>query len=310
MTFKYFRNFKVFFFIGLYGLHFTTIQAHENINSSNKFLLTPIKNKVTYVSFKENKSTITIKSNGIPDHETGNFPSQGNPHTISAQRHILRIPKNPKKNDFVTPSKFFGVAINGVMFVPETIECWNPDKEKVSSKPNNNSFLRKADKPFLLKRTELQANSNEVCKWRKEAIVGQKKYLGLDINNAHVQPNGMYHYHGIPSGLLKSQQSKNHIGDLVHVGFAGDGFKIFVSLENKLKSSYKLKLGERIGGPDGSHDGEYTQDFEFSYGAGQLDECNGVTTDEYGYIYLITNDFPFVPRCWKGNPDQTFKTRP
>ena len=82
----------------------------------------------------------------------------------------------------------------------------------------------------------------------------------------------MYHYHGIPSGLLKSQQSKNRFEDLIYLGFADDGFKIFVSLENKFKSNYKLKIGERIGGPDGSHDGSYAQEFEFSWGTGQLDE--------------------------------------
>ena len=86
------------------------------------------------VSFLEHKNTITIKSNGIPDYYTENFPRKGNPHTILAQKHILRLPKNPKKNDFMTSSKFFGVAINGVMFVPETIECCSPDKQKVSSK--------------------------------------------------------------------------------------------------------------------------------------------------------------------------------
>ena len=304
MTFKSARNCKVVFFIGLCGLYFTTVQAHENINSPDNTFLTAIKNTLNSVSFEENKNTIVIKSNGIPDHETGNFPRKGNPHAISAQRHILHLPKNPKKNDYATPSKFFGVAVNGVMFVPETIECWNPHKSK------NNGLWRKTDQPILPKRTKLQAKADEVCKWRKEAIVGQKKFLGLDTNNAHVQPNGMYHYHGIPSGLLKSQQSKNQFGDLLHVGYAGDGFKIFVSLENKFKSSYKLKIGNRFGGPEGTYDGSYTQDFYFLRGSGHLDECNGVTTDEYGYIYLITNDFPFVPRCWKGNPDQTFKTRP
>ena len=127
------------------------------------------------------------------------------------------------------------------------------------------------------------------------------------MNNAHVQPNGMYHYHGLPIGLIQTQKKPD---DLIHVGFAGDGFKIYASMKNKFKSSYQLKKGSRSGGPGGLHDGTYTQDFEFEHGAGDLDECNGIDTGEHGYIYLITEEFPFIPRCWKGSPHPSFKSRP
>ena len=66
------------------------------------------------------------------------------------------------------------------------------------------------------------------------------------MNNAHVQPNGMYHYHGLPIGLIQTQKKPD---DLIHVGFAGDGFKIYASMKNKFKSSYQLKKGPRSGGP-------------------------------------------------------------
>ena len=35
------------------------------------------------------------------------------------------------------------------------------------------------------------------------------------MNNAHVQPNGMYHYHGLPIGLIQTQKKPD---DLIHVG--------------------------------------------------------------------------------------------
>jgi hypothetical protein len=127
------------------------------------------------------------------------------------------------------------------------------------------------------------------------------------MNNAHVQPNGMYHYHGLPIGLIQTQKKPD---DLIHIGFAGDGFKIYASMKGKFESSYQLKNGSRDGGPGGVHDGTYTQDFKFKYGAGDLDECNGIDTNEHGYIYLITEDFPFIPRCWKGSPHPSFKSRP
>jgi hypothetical protein len=40
-----------------------------------------------------------------------------------------------------------------------------------------------------------------VGSWSLEAL-GQTFFKwGTDTSNAHVQPNGMYHYHGIPEGL-------------------------------------------------------------------------------------------------------------
>ena len=42
----------------------------------------------------------------------------------------------------------------------------------------------------------------------------------------------------------------------------------------------------------------------------ELDECNGLTIDDGTYAYIITKEFPFVPRCWRGLPDRTFIDRP
>jgi hypothetical protein len=81
-----------------------------------------------------------------------------------------------------------------------------------------------------------------------------------------------------------------------------------------LKPSYRLKTGTRPtdnNGPGGKYDGRFTQDWEYAEGSGDLDELNGHTAPtpdhpEGVYHYHITTAFPFLPRGWKGTPDQSF----
>ena len=80
----------------------------------------------------------------------------------------------------------------------------------------------------------------------------------------------------------------------------------------KLRSSYRVKEGKRSGGPGGKYDGTFVQDYEYVAGAGDLDQCNGRTgvTTEYlngTYYYVITSEFPFIPRCYRGTPDESFR---
>tara|TARA_B100001057_G_C22733595_1_gene904851 strand:+ start:120 stop:1004 length:885 start_codon:yes stop_codon:yes gene_type:complete len=285
--------------LGIAIIYTTALQAHEIADSSTSAVSVLVKNLTNRINVRQTANTVSIESNGIPNHETGDFPRRGNPHTIKEQTHILHFTKKPRKTGNITPSKFFGVAVNGVMFVPETAECWSPEKQLAHSKKSKRLSATNRPRP--------RTRNKGPCDWREEAIVSSQKRLGLDMNNAHVQPNGMYHYHGLPVGLIQTQKKPD---DLTHVGFAGDGFKIYVSMKNKFKSGYQLKIGLRNGGPGGVHDGTYSQDFEFKHGAGDLDECNGIETGEHGYIYLITEEFPFIPRCWKGSPHSSFKSRP
>ena len=115
----------------------TTLQAHEIADSSTSAFLISVKNFNNRIDIKQTANTVSIKSNGIPNHETGDFPRRGNPHAIKEQTHILHFTKKPKKTGYVTPSKFFGVAVNGVMFVPETAECWSPEKQLAQSITKN-----------------------------------------------------------------------------------------------------------------------------------------------------------------------------
>ncbi|MEL6552078.1 MAG: YHYH protein [Cyanobacteria bacterium J06621_11] len=239
-----------------------------------------------------------IYANGIPDHPTGTFPNPDNPNTISTQAHTFRVPLHPQLTDTITPVRpVFGVALNGIPFEPGTAEAWEGDR----SSP-----------------------------WRFEALTGFID-LGLDENNAHVQPTGSYHYHGVPTGLLHDTHDSSlhedahehgHSHVMTQLGYAADGFPVYgphgysdandaTSDLIDVRSSYQLKAGLRPDGPGGLHDGAFTGDFEYVVGTGDLDECNGrfgVTPEhpEGIYHYYITHSFPYIPRCVKGTPDESF----
>ena len=220
------------------------------------------------VTIKEDANYRYIDSNGIPDHSPGQFPNHGNPNTISEQNHHFRVPLHPKFAGQATVygHNLFGVALNGVPFDPGTAEYWNDDQ-----------------------------NSG----WNYEAMSG-KIDLGLDHSHAHVQPGGMYHYHGIPTGDIKTEDTSQWIG------YAADGFPIYY--DSQVKSSYRLKKGTRPSGPGGRYDGTFAQDYEYSQGTGDLDECNG-GGEEGNYRYYLTAEFPFVPRLLKGEPDPSFSKK-
>ena len=221
-----------------------------------------------------------IVSNGIPNHKTGAFPNPGNPNTISPQKQDFSIPSSPKQGiPKLVMGAASGVAINGVVFDPGTAENYNNDPTSGWNIEAFNSFLN----------------------------------LGLDSNNAHVQPTGTYHYHGTPIGLSDIVARNGHSP---LVGWGPDGFPVYLdrsytkAKDNKsvlktLKSSYQLKKGVRPSGPGGTYNGDYTQDFEFVVGSGDLDAANGrfQVTPEFPkgtFCYIITPAFPFISRQFVG----------
>lgn len=229
-----------------------------------------------------------ISANGIPDHDTGRFPNRDNPNSIRAQEYRVKVSLTPALTGTARSigHNIFGIALNGVMFDPGTAEFWHGQRQ-----------------------------------WNYEALTGRVR-LGLDRNNAHVQPDGNYHYHGIPTGLVEKLQQA---GRPVLLGWAADGFPVYGPLDysdprdaggalRDMGSSWRVKTGTRAGGPGGTPDGGFTADWTYVAGAGDLDECNGrfgVTPEFPGgiYHYVLTSDFPFVPRCWKGTPDSSFNKR-
>jgi hypothetical protein len=245
--------------------------------------------KVTDVDYVYGGERV-IQANGIPDHQPGQFPNRGNPNTISEQNYSFRIPTKPQVAPIPTSSTrwWFGVAINGVPFEPGTAEFWNGQRE-----------------------------------WNYEAKGGFIN-LGLDENDAHVQPQGSYHYHGWPAGLIARLGGDGH--KMLLVGWAADGFSIYTAYDHtdlkdarsplkKMRSSYRVKQGQRPDGPGGNYDGRFTADYEFVQGAGDLDECNGCfgVTPEYPegvYHYHLSDGFPYISRRFRGSPDSTFQKGP
>jgi len=235
-----------------------------------------------------------VKTNSNPDHITGQFPNKNDPYGIGDEINQYCIPLNPKiaqtSTNLYDRHCRFGIAINGVPFDPAG-PMWSDG-------------------------------------WYFEVLSQHaSKYLGIDMNNAHVQPydrpfgtygkNGEYHYHGLPFYLFE-QVSKNNDRSIYLIGYAADGFGIyapFITEQNgkkrELKSSYMLKKGirrpiknERVV-PSGEYDGTFTADYEFVKGAGDLDEFNGrfAPTPEHPdgvYHYIVTTSFPFVPRILRG----------
>ncbi|MDX1738654.1 MAG: YHYH protein, partial [Alphaproteobacteria bacterium] len=149
--------------------------------------------------------------------------------------------------------------------------------------------------------------------------------LGMDDNNAHVQPNGTYHYHGLPTGLIESWSPNIHSPV---VGYAADGFPIYALFGHEdssgngpvreLTSSWRIKSGGRPesgNGPGGKYDGRFVEDYEYIDGAGDLDHNNGrfVKNQDYPdgiYAYFLTTSFPFIPRFFAGTPDESFIRHP
>jgi hypothetical protein len=223
----------------------------------------------------------TIVTNALPNHKTGTFPNPGNPNTISAQRLTWEFPAEPTPSTEAKEARVPGVAVNGVKFEPgtaETVSCTSGES------------------------------------YRVEAL--QDLFdLGLDFNNAHVQPTGEYHYHGV-SELLVGLYATD--ADLVHVGFAADGHLIYYSKSGAFTPGYRLDPNPRAGtgctmslpGGDtfdveGSEpDGTYTSDWVFDEAIGNLDQCNG-TTIGGEYVYLITSAYPYVSRCLTGEFTET-----
>ncbi len=239
--------------------------------------------KTTVIVGDEERTMVT---NALPNHKTGSFPNAGNPNTIAAQNSMYTFPVIPKYTGKAQWIREPGVALNGVKFEPGTAEV-------VICETGEN--------------------------YRVEAFQNLIN-LGLDFNHAHVQPNGAYHYHGTPTSVIDKFDNGK---DLVHVGFAHDGFPMYYSKSGKYKPSFRLIDGIRTGedctyenpmermdiSVGGHHDGTYGSDFEYVDGLGDLDECNGITIDGV-YMYLVTNEFPYVSRCLMGEFESQERSGP
>jgi YHYH protein len=250
-------------------------------------------NAISTASWSCSDAKRNLSANGLPDHAVGNFPNENNPNTITSQSVIASLNLSPSYFGYPTtmggPQGATGYILNGVKIDAATGGTCNDTGSTCS------------------------ANGN-VGSWNIEAVNSGYSF-GVDSNNAHVQPGGTYHYHGMPEGFI-AKLGKGAAMTLI--GWAADGFPIYArygyatatnaaSSIKVMTSSYRLKSSIPSNrAPISQYKlGTFQQDYEYVAGLGDLDECNGRfgVTPEFPsgtYHYFATDTYPFLQRCVKG----------
>lgn len=241
------------------------------------------------------ESTRELTANGIPDHTVGEFPNANNPNTISEQTVAASYTLAPTDSATATelggPRGAVGHVLNGVKIDAATAGSCDDSGSSCSLVGNTGS-------------------------WSIEAL-GQDSFdFGTDENNAHVQPTGAYHYHGMPEGFIAKRGGGSD--RMTPIGWAVDGFPIYArygfsdsqdqsSALRAMVGSYQLVENVSANRPsvDSYALGTFQQDWEFVEGLGDLDECNGRVgvTPEFPngiYHYYATDSYPYFERCVKG----------
>ena len=253
---------------------------------------------LTYTSISQwtcTDSTRELTANGIPDHEVGSFPNAGNPNTIVEQTVSESYTLSPSETTTATrlggPRGATGFVLNGIKIDAGTGGTCDDSGSACTLNGNAGS-------------------------WNIEAL-GQSSFnFGTDDNNAHVQPDGAYHYHGIPEGFVTKQGGNSSTMTLI--GWAADGFPIYArfgySIADDDSSSLKVITGsyELVSSVSANRPststyplGAFQQDWEYVADSGDLDECNGrfAVTPEFPegiYHYYATDSYPYFQRCVKG----------
>lgn len=244
-------------------------------------------------------ATRVLVANGIPDHAVGTFPNANNPNTITAQNVSASYKLAPTLTNIATtlggPRGATGYVLNGVK-----IDAGTAGSCPTSATATNNCSA-----------------IDSSGAWNIEAL-GQSFFsFGTDSNNAHVQPSGEYHYHGMPEGFIALRGAGPT--KMTLIGWAADGFPIYArygysvatNITSALKvmtGSYRLKTAVSATRPSTTLFtlGGFAQDWEYVAGLGDLDECNGRTgvTPEFPsgiYHYFATDSYPYFQRCIKGS---------
>lgn len=229
-----------------------------------------------------------LQSNGVPNHDF-NDGQQSFPNNLSEQNYNYQITTSPvfaSANTALAIGSDNGLMLNGVKIDLLAAACFAVGNERTGcgdiSQP-----------------------------WRFDPMFAANGFR-VDSHNAHVQPNGSYHYHGTPNALFADDTAV----ESPLVGFAADGFPIFGSwfddngTVRRALSSYRLKVGARqaVSGyatPSGDYDGSFRDDYEYIEGLGDLDECNGMQVNGV-YGYFVIDAYPYIMGCLKGQVDPSF----
>lgn len=264
-----------------------------------------------YYEFIEGNERV-VYSNNYPNH---NF-SYVSPRIPEPYYRTYKFDLKPELSGITTsltrtngrPVNFFGISLNGVYMMPAPAT------------------------PFIFEdKNTGQYNWDWV--FEPTTNIGEgRDFVSLDCASAHVNPNSGYHYHGnmfeyveqLEAGISTTKTAPDKF---LQVGWAADGFPILYRFgpdkEGNVKEmfpSFQLKSGLRpgdgISAPCGPYSGKYTNDFEYIPGKGDLDDCNGIEAsvtlataqgeETFNYYYVVTQDFPQISRCVKGNFNESF----
>ena len=262
--------------------------SYSAFNSSSKV------NATSQSSWTCSGTLRQLTGNGIPDHPVtdGNFATPISTQSVSTSMRLQ--PTNTGSQ--TSGAGNVGYVVNGVKLDPGTAGTCAPTA--TGTGPGQGCVQIAGNDP-----------------WRIEALGGAFTF-GTDSSNAHVQPTGDYHYHGMPEGYI-TRLNKGQAVTLV--AWAKDGFPIYArygytnptdttSAIKVLRGSFQKKATPDAGRPANTTTfpmGTFTQDYEYIAGSGDLDECNGRfgVTPEFPngiYHYYITDTYPFIQRCVKG----------
>ncbi len=263
----------------------------HDINNNSSF--------VGELVISSNNQKCMFSSNSIPNHDfnngTENF--RNSTREVIEVFNIAKYPSNAQSSTALSLGIDDAIMLNGVKLDLLAAACYGvgPDQlgqEKIGCGDEYIGNAWRYDPMFLLNN------------------------FGTDIHNAHTQPDGAYHYHGNPNALFE-QTNPNEESPVI--GFAADGYPIYGSyisdnqIIRKVESSFLLKSGTRVplgaeedgDFPGGNYDGTFREDYEYVEGLGDLDECNGMTYNGT-YGYYVTESFPWVMNCFKGEVDSSF----
>ena len=249
-----------------------------------------------YVDVEAFDTYCNLSSDNIPNHDFNDSSANFASDVIERERvfRVKRFPEPASQNTEILRGVWDAVLLNGVVVDLKSAGCYSPSSQNANSDGN------------------VAAGCSRTAQWNLVPLEYTSMF-GVDIHNAHVQPDGSYHYHGNPNAMFDDVPSGD--GSPV-IGFAADGFPIYGSYildeqtgnYRKALSGFTEKQGSRgtqsNANPGGSYTGIYEEDWEWT-DAGDLDECNGMTyKGQYGYY--VTNSYPYIINCFKGTIDSSF----
>ena len=245
-----------------------------------------------------------FETNQIPNHDTG--IDSGFVQTMSENDAVLEITTDPQ---LATGTSSLGmganvIMLNGVKWEDYPAACFDVGNEPIG-RDSIGCFDDQLDNP-----------------WRYN-IGSPLNDFGFDTYLAHLQPGGLYHYHSTPTVLYDIDCDGTAMSPVI--GYAADGFPVygpcFEAADGTIRaaqSSYVLREGVRqhvdgytmpyaVGNvASDDYDGQFIGDHQYVEGAGDLDECNGMTISGH-YGYYVTSSYPYVLACYSGNPSSNFR---